>query len=261
MNAQAKFDKAGKLLSRGIEWTHILGEGTGYTANPVRGCRHGCRWKMPDGVIVDCYAETQRDRLDGKGAFKSVTFHPEVLADIVRHKTPAGIFIDSMSDLMGNSVEDDWICKVIETMEACPQHRFFVLTKNPGRLTHFVWPDNVLVGLSAPPTFMYGKELSLSQQTAWFFNGMRWLRECRAKTKWVSLEPLCAQIAACLADADTFLDWAVIGAGSDGRRYYQPNENLFANALGALKCPVFYKGNLSRELAARHGGWREEFPR
>lgn len=32
--------------SGGIEWTHIFGPGTGYTANPVRGCQHQCRWRM-----------------------------------------------------------------------------------------------------------------------------------------------------------------------------------------------------------------------
>ena len=35
---------------RGIEWTD-------YTWNPVGGCRHGCRWEMPDGAIALCCFE------------------------------------------------------------------------------------------------------------------------------------------------------------------------------------------------------------
>ena len=34
-----------------IEWTD-------FTWNPVGGCRHACRWKMPDGTIARCYAES-----------------------------------------------------------------------------------------------------------------------------------------------------------------------------------------------------------
>src|ERR1700691_568835 len=119
MNAQAKFDNIGTLLSRGIEWTAIFGPGTGYTANPVRGCTHGCEWRMPDGKIVKCYAESQRDRLDGAGAFKNITFHPDVLEKIRRHHAPAGIFCDSMSDLCGEGVEYAWIKKVIQCMDDC----------------------------------------------------------------------------------------------------------------------------------------------
>jgi protein gp37 len=264
LNAQYKFDKDGNVLKRGIEWCSIFGPGTGYTANPVRGCTHGCRWQMPDGKWVDCYAETQRDRLDGKGAFKHITYHADVLDKIERHRDPAGIFIDSMSDLCGEGVQTSWIVTVIKLMERCSHHVFFVLTKNPRRLTEFEWPENALVGISAPPTEMYGKKLSEDQQRTWFTKGMEWLRDCSAKNKWVSLEPLSTGAILCsLSFYGACLKWAVIGAGSDGQKTYQPDESLFYATL--LECrvhdiKVFYKGNLARALAKRHGGWREEFP-
>ena len=50
MNRQAKY-KNGKLVGRGIEWTD-------YTSNIIAGCKHDCRWEMPDGKIAICYAET-----------------------------------------------------------------------------------------------------------------------------------------------------------------------------------------------------------
>lgn len=267
MNAQAKFavdpadDKLTICTSRGIEWTHFFGLGSGYTANPVRGCTHDCHWKMPDGKIVECYAQAFTDRLHGKGAFKKITFHKDVLLNIRRHKTPAGIFIDSMSDLCGEGVSGEWIAEVILEMERSPQHVFLVLTKNPRRLTEFDWPDNCLVGISAPPTFMYGKELNVAQQRTWFRKGAEWLCDANAKRKWVSLEPLAVDVSDILQDFSP--DWAVIGAGSDGRKTYQPNELVFQKTLNSLAVhgvKVFYKGNLDRALAERHGGWREEFP-
>jgi protein gp37 len=261
MNAQAKYGPQETLLSRGIEWTHCFGVGSGYTANPVKGCDHDCHWEMPDGKIVECYAQAFRDRIDGKGAFKNITFHPEVFAAVSKHKQRAGIFFDSMSDMLGNKVEASWIQACIDCMKANERHAFFILTKNPRRLPDFDWPDNALVGLSSPPTFMYGKKLSKEQQQAWFAKGLAWLHNASAKWKWVSLEPLAADIRAQLFDYVTALDWAVIGAGSDGRKNYQPNEQLFHDIVGMLTVPIFFKGNLDRALAERHGGWREEFPK
>ena len=258
MNAQ--FEKRDGVLYRtGIEWVSIFGVGTGYTANPVRGCEHGCRWRMPDGKIVDCYAETFRDRLDGPGAFKNITFHPSVLAEARAKKERSGIFFDSMSDLLGNKVKPEWIAAVIQCMRDCPQHVFFILTKNPRRLPEFEWPDNALVGMSSPPTFMYGKELNIEQQRVWFRKGMEWLYDASAKRKWVSLEPLAVDVVDTLEYRGA-LDWAVIGAGSDGHTKYQPDEDLFSRTLARLTCPVFFKGNLDRQLAERHGGWREDWP-
>lgn len=182
MNAQFKIvDKV--PVRTGIEWCSIFGPGSGFTVNPVRGCEHDCHWRMPDGKIVECYAQAQRDRMDGPGAFKKITFHPDVFKGIKARKERAGIFIDSMSDMLGNGVEEEWIREVITVMRECPQHVFFVLTKNPRRLVLFDWPDNALVGISAPPTFMYGKELSPQQQSAWFSKGMEWLHDACAKHK------------------------------------------------------------------------------
>lgn len=250
----------------GIEWTHIFGPGTGYTANPVRGCQHQCRWRMPDGKVATCYAEAQRDRLNGAGAFQHVTFHPEVLDAIRKHKTPAGIFIDSMADLFSMAVETGTVWQVLDTMRECPQHIFFALTKNAGRLatrafqaTHF--PPNLCLGVSLPPTFMHGKELSQANQWMMFDKALDALCKTDAAVKWVSLEPLSWDCSQLLAKYQDKLHWAVIGAASDGARTYQPNADTLNNVLATLDCAVFFKGNLNRELAvAAAGGWLAEFP-
>ena len=246
----------------GIEWTHIFGPGTGYTANPVRGCQHQCRWRMPDGNVAICYAEAQRDRLDGKGAFQNITFNPEVLAAIRKHQQPAGIFIDSMSDLFAQGVTDVQICSVLETISTCQQHTFFSLTKNPTRLPKFSpFPENLFVGVSLPPTFMFGKELTVQQQISWFYKALKSLCECDAKVRWVSLEPLSWDCSDVLAQFKGQIHWAVIGAASNGGRTFQPDWNTYRRVAAALKeIPVFFKGNLRPSFEGT-GIWRTEFPK
>jgi protein gp37 len=264
MNSQVKRDKDGKITSLCIEWTHVLGVGTGYTVNPVRGCKHGCEWNIGGG-LVECYAKTLRDRMNGVGAFEKITWHPEALAEVRRHKTRAGIFLCSMSDLFGHDVRSAWINEVLATIEACPWHVFFTLTKNPVRLTGFAQLaqlDNLLCGISAPPTKMFGKLLTPEQQAQWLRVGLERLSRCGAKWPWMSIEPLSFDIAPILAEFKGLLKWAVIGAASNGRVYYQPAESDLRNVLAVLDgTPCFFKGNLDRSLAIRCAGrWLEDFP-
>lgn len=267
MNKQLKVDKFAKIVGLGIEWTHYFGSGSGYTVNPVRGCLHDCEWEMktPDGstVKVGCYAKAQRERLDGPGSFEKITFHPEVFNSIRAQEKRCGIFIDSMSDLFGQSVTDDWIDQVIKVMRECHQHVFFTLTKNPRRLKDFNFPSNCLVGLSSPPTFMYGKKLTPAQQQRWFEKGCQWLADSSSAHKWLSLEPLSIDVSATIRDFQPYLCWAVPGAGSDGARKFQPDETIFRQTIEALgDLPVFLKGNVDRTLAERVcGSWRQEFPK
>jgi len=277
----------------GIEWTHILGSRTGYTSNPVSGCQHACRWRMPDGNLAICYAEATAERFPGaryKKGFGSLGFWPSELEAIRKLKAPAaGIFIDSMSDLFGKNVPREWIDQVIQTIVDCPQHVFFSLTKNASRLREFTthhpnplpagrgegesknrglsgapWPANWLVGISAPPTFMFGKELSLAQQVVWFRRALEFLRDCPAQRRWVSIEPLSFDVSQIIGQCDTHLDWAVIGAATNGAQEFQPTEKNLVRALEALNArnvPVFMKGNLSRGFVKVCGSeWREEFP-
>jgi protein gp37 len=254
----------------GIEWTHILGPYTGRTSNPIRGCQHACRWRMPDGKLAICYAEATAIRFPGKHyekGFGTITFDSRELLAIRSLKTPAGIFIDSMSDLFGKNVPREWIDLVIQTILDCPRHVFFSLTKNPARFRDFAgtWPPNWLVGISAPPTFMFGHELSLDQQIAWFTRGLEFLRDSPAAKRWVSLEPLSFDVSKVLEEADCPLDWAVIGAASNGAETFQPTEKNLVQALKVLaekKTPLFFKGNLNRSFVKICGSeWREEFPK
>ncbi len=55
--------------------------------------------------------------------------------------------------------------------------------------------------------------------------------------------------------------WDIIGAATNGKEVYQPEEETLKRLLGVLEgIPVFFKGNLDPRLALSCGGWREEFP-
>lgn len=249
---------------RGIEWTQVYGR-DGYTWNPVKGCAHACEWRMPDGAIAECYAKTVAEGLARHAypnGFEHVSFDEKELLAPYKVTEPIGIFADSMSDLMGIGVQPEWVERVIQVMCDNPQHIFLILTKNPPRLKKFQWPENAWIGVSASPTFMYGKELSIEQQKRWYVSAMETLSEIDVPVRWTSIEPLSFDVAPILEQHFHSFEWAVIGAASNGRVNHQPERKLFERAYKAMGGKAtFLKGNVDRKLAdAVCGRWVEEFP-
>ena len=131
-----------------IEWTDR-------TWNPITGCtKHsaGC---------AHCYAETMARRLCSmhlpkyKNAF-NLTLHPEALEEPKQWKNGHNIFVCSMSDLFHEQVPFEFVEKVMNTIEATPQHRYQLLTKRPERMaeyfrTHPV-PNNAWLGTTVENT-------------------------------------------------------------------------------------------------------------
>lgn len=242
---------------RGIEWTD-------YTWNPVAGCKHACRWTMPDGSVAKCYAEEVAEGIAQSAyplGFAHHYWKPALLAEPYRLKTPSRIFMDSMSDLMGHWVHDEQIQSVLDACAAAPWHTFQLLTKNAPRLLKFTFPTNVWVGVSAPPTEFMGKPLSAQQQERYMFRALDVFPEIRASVRWMSIEPLSFDMAATFRRWGGYvpLHWAVIGAASNGRTLYQPRREWVSDLLTLLDregTAVFFKGNLDWPRAE----WRESFP-
>jgi protein gp37 len=255
---------------KGIEWTRRrLPDGTilrGYTWNPISGCLHGCAWTMPDGRTVPCYAETTAEHGVAKsaypGGFAVHTFHPERLAEPLRVRGPAGIFLDSMSDLGGRWIPMEQVQQVLEVCRQAHWHTFFCLTKNAPRLPRFPIPPNVWVGVSSPPDGMWGHALTRSQQERMLHKCLQTLAQISVPIRWVSFEPLSWDCAAVVAQYPGAIQWAVIGAASDGAKHYPPAPQALAHLLDVLDgqaIPVFYKGNL-RSLPMAAAAWRDHFP-
>ncbi len=176
-----------------IEWTES-------TWNPLTGCTKispGCK---------HCYAERMALRLHAMGqpnyanGFK-LTLHPHVLEVPLSWKKPQIIFVNSMSDLFHKQVPLEFVQQVFDIMRRASWHTFQVLTKRSERLLELDpeidWPGNVWMGVSV-------------ENQDYMFR-IDHLRRTRAKTKFLSLEPLLGP----LPNLDLHgINWAIVGGES-----------------------------------------------
>jgi protein gp37 len=260
MNKQIK-RKNGEIVGRGIEWTD-------YTWNPLGGCLHACKWIMPDGSTAQCYA---KDVAEGVArefypeGFEHHYYHQERVADPQRVQQPSRIFCDSMADMFGRWVPELDIWEIFAAMLLAPQHTFQSLTKNPLRLRRFKeFPHNLQPGASSPPDSMWGHALTQQHQETMLhktLDALEWVAQEHKRVTWMSIEPLSWNVAPILAAHPRALQWAVIGAATNGAKVYQPDPGHVREALTVLdeqRVPVFFKGNLRGNPAA--DPWREFFP-
>jgi protein gp37 len=123
-----------------IEWTDM-------TWNPIRGCSRvseGCR---------NCYAQNVAYRFSKPGMpyhglaqltngrpnwTGKVELVESVLDAPLRKRKPQRIFVNSMSDLFHEGLDDGDIFRVFDVMSRAKQHTFQVLTKRPGRMKNFM---------------------------------------------------------------------------------------------------------------------------
>ena len=93
--------------------------------------------RRADGAAAAGYGSTRYDN-----GFEP-TLHDDLLDLPLTWKRPRTIFVNSMSDLFHADVPLDFIQRVFETMQACPQHTFQMLTKRSERLPNLLrhaWP-------------------------------------------------------------------------------------------------------------------------
>ena len=257
MNKQFKMVNGVKVNTK-IEWTD-------YTFNPIGGCFHACQWQMPDGAIANCYAEDVAERVAQAAypeGFEHHYWKPQLLQQPLGVMEPSRIFVGSMADLFGHWVPDEQIQAVLDVCRQAHWHTFQLLTKNPVRVKNFDLPSNVWIGASSPPDFMWNKPLSSAQQTALFERTFESLKMTKATVRWISFEPLSQDWAWLVDYYGEDIGWAVIGAASNGRDLYSPDERHVRHLIDVLddyEIPVFFKGNM-RSLPWAVENWREEFP-
>lgn len=182
-----------------IEWTEL-------TWNPVTGCSKisaGCKF---------CYAEVMTRRLKAMGVekyehgFKKVTIHPDVLAEPYTWKRSKVVFVNSMSDLFHPDVPVEFIQQVFAVMNENPQHVFQVLTKRADLLLKYdqakllKWTHNIWMGVSVEDERVKHR--------------IDLLRKTKAKTKFLSLEPLIGPLPKMNLKK---IDWTIVG-GESGRK-------------------------------------------
>lgn len=142
----------------GISWTDA-------TWNPIRGCSRvsaGC---------VNCYAESVAHRFNAPGLpYEGLTkdgrwngtvrLVPDHLADPLRWQKPRKIFVNSMSDLFHESLDERVIAAVFGIMASSPRHTFQVLTKRPERMRAFLrGQSNAKIGSLRETCFYAARDL------------------------------------------------------------------------------------------------------
>jgi protein gp37/ParB-like chromosome segregation protein Spo0J len=202
-----------------------------FSLNVVTGCEHDCDY---------CYARDIADRFYPQKFIP--TFFPDRLAAPQHMRVPTqaaedvgwrNVFADSMADLFGKWVPQDWIDAVLAMVRDAPQWNFLFLTKFPQRLAEQDWPENAWVGTSV-------------DRQARVATAERAFRTVTAGVKWLSCEPLLERLT--FSDLSMF-DWVVIGASSRSSQTpeFQPHwrwaEDLIQQARAA-GCKVYLKPNL-----------------
>jgi len=207
-----------------IEWV-LNPDGTqGYTCSDKTGCLNHTPEGLCLGGLFPCYAHRlARGRLryrylggnciPAPYEFNSQVildpfyprFRPERLEQIRKHKKPVGIFLDDMSDWMGDYWRTEWTEMELQVMRDCPQHRFYTLTKQPQNLIKWSpFLSNCWVGVTATDANMA-------------LEAMNKLSFIEASIRYLSLEPLLGRMDEIFepfpAGLEGFTpDWLIIGA-------------------------------------------------
>jgi len=181
-----------------IEWTDK-------TWNPITGCT-----KYSAGC-AHCYAEAMAKRLYAMGMPKyrnmfKVTLHPENLEEPLTWKSVHNIFVCSMSDLFHQDVPDEFIDKIMATIQITPQHRYQILTKRAERMADYFKrhevPANVWLGVTVEDIFAKKR--------------IDFLRSIPSSVHFLSCEPLLESLG--ILDLQG-IEWVIVGgeSGSQAR--------------------------------------------
>lgn len=237
-----------------IEWTDE-------TWNPVTGCvkvSPGCK---------HCYAETFAERFRGTLGEKGkrhpffsgfdVTLRPERIEQPLTWRTPRRVFVNSMSDLFGDFVPDQFLADVFDIMRRTPQHTYQVLTKRARRLREWTrgqrWlreASNIWLGVSVEDR-KYGVPR------------IQELRGATAAVRFLSVEPLLEGLGRLRLRA---IDWVIVGGESGhGARPMQPEwVREIRDQCLASEVSFFFKqwGGVRKHVTGREldGRTWDEFP-
>jgi protein gp37/ParB-like chromosome segregation protein Spo0J len=239
---EAGFESKAKMNEQdttSIEWAR-------HSLNTITGCRHGCPY---------CYARDIAERFLEQHFEPS--FYPVRLAAPANEKVPdesatdmsyKNVFANSMSDLFGKWVPEEWIAATIDMARRNEQWNFLVLTKFPQRAADFEFPSNWWMGTTV-------------DAQARLENAEKAFTKIKCGTKWLSCEPLLEPIK--FKHLELF-QWIVIGGarGSNRTPEWTPPFDWLANVHEQARiagCRIYHKTNcgLPDEMRVREFPWAE----
>src|SRR4051794_3275244 len=214
-------------LNSKIEWTDA-------TWNPIRGCT-----KISPGC-AHCYAETFAERFRGVPGHPyeqgfDLRLMPEKLEEPLRWKSPRMVFVNSMSDLFHEEVEDSYIEQVCRVMVEARQHTFQVLTKRSERMRDLL---RTRLGFAArEPHIWFGVSVENRKHG---LPRVEHLRDAPAGLRMLSVEPLLEDLEAIDLAA---IGWVILGGESGpGARKLEPDwVRSIRDQCRAAGVPFFFK--------------------
>lgn len=161
-----------------------------------------------------------------------VTMHPEMIDAPLSWKKPRMIFMPSMGDLFHKDVPTEFILRCFDMMHKAHWHTFQVLTKRHERLENFSmivnpeWPENLWMGVSI--------------ENNHYVSRADYLRGTKAKTKFLSLEPLLGPLPSLNL---TGIDWVIVGGESGPKARPMSPEWVYPirDKCAELNIPFFFK--------------------
>ncbi len=168
-------------------------------------------------------------------------------------REPRIVFVNSMSDLFHEKLLLDYIRKVFDTIEKCPQHTFQILTKRSERLAEVAkelhWPGNIWMGVSV--------------EDGRVIHRMDDLRLVPAKIRFLSCEPLIGPLDNLSLEG---IDWVIVGGESGPRARPMKKEwvESVRKQCREAEVPFFFQqwGRVRKDLTGRelHGRTYDAMP-
>ena len=222
-----------------IEWTDA-------TWNPVRGCTKispGCK---------HCYAETFAERFRGVSGHPyeqgfDLRLVPDKLLEPLKWSKPKMVFVNSMSDLFQDGVDDDYIEFCVRVMVAAHWHTFQVLTKRSERMRDML--QTKLQFAADCEHIWWGVSVENRKHG---LPRVEYLRAARPRVAFLSIEPLLED----LGPLDlSHIHWVIVGGESGhGARPMQREWVVgIRDQCRRARVPFFFKqwGGVQKSKAGR----------
>ena len=222
-----------------IEWTDA-------TWNPVRGCLKispGCK---------NCYAETFAERfrgIPGHPYEQGFDFRlvPEKLCEPLRWTKPKTVFVNSMSDLFQDAVQDEYIIAVARVMDMANWHTYQVLTKRAERLRELLATQ--LRFAAHAPHIWWGVSV---EDKRYGLPRIEHLRETPAQVRFLSIEPLLEDLGPINLQG---IHWVIVGgeSGLGARPMKKSWAKTIREQCKSAGVPFFFKqwGGVQKKKAGR----------
>lgn len=130
------------------------------TWNPIAmKCRHGCLYCWAEALKKGRLKNARRYRnlnglIEARRKMGDSDCSAMLMTEELSKRFRAGdyVFVEDMGDLFGSWVPAQWIYEVLKVIEACPDAKFLLLTKNPARMLDYRFPENVVCGCTIETT-------------------------------------------------------------------------------------------------------------